>query len=175
MPNNAIFKNKTQNIACSFGCVTRSAVLLKSNVANILLLFKFYEQKFVQHNPLTIAIDCNGLCLLIFEEKWPNSASEPKSALNSDSICVRRLFNVCVRVFCTPNTTILFVYIPAKIKMSFIWKDNFFFVKIVRSIIAILPSVVQVYSQPYSFGGRIKLIICQIRHELSVTIEVAVF
>ena len=25
--------------------------------------------------------------------------------------------------------------------------------------------------QPYSFGGRIKLIICKIRHELSVTIE----
>ena len=27
------------------------------------------------------------------------------------------------------------------------------------------------YTQPYSFGGRIKLIICQIRHELSVTIH----
>ena len=33
----------------------------------------------------------------------------------------------------------------------------------------IFPSVVQAYTQSYSFGGRIKLIICQIRHELSVT------
>ena len=28
-----------------------------------------------------------------------------------------------------------------------------------------LSSVIQAYTQPYSFGGRIKLIICQIRHE----------
>ena len=33
---NAIFKNRTQNIECRFGCVVRSAVLLKPNVANIL-------------------------------------------------------------------------------------------------------------------------------------------
>ena len=61
--DNAIFKNRAQNIECSFGCV-----LLKANVANI-LLFNFCEQKFVQHDPITIAIDCNDLCLLIFKEK----------------------------------------------------------------------------------------------------------
>ena len=44
------------------------------NVA-LILLFNFCEQKFVQHGPTTIAIDCNGLSLLIFEEKWSNSAS----------------------------------------------------------------------------------------------------
>ena len=38
-------------------------------------------------------------------------------------------------------------------------------------IVAIFPSVVQAYTQPYSFGVRINLIICQIRHELSVTIH----
>ena len=86
----------------------------KPNVANI-LLFNFCEQKFVQHGPITIAID-----LLIFEEKLPNYTSGPKSAPNSDSFWVRRLFNVCVRAFCAPNATILLVYIPAKIKMSFI-------------------------------------------------------
>ena len=32
------------------------------------------------------------------------------------------------------------------------------------------PSVVQAYTQPYSFDGRIKLIICQISHELSVAL-----
>ena len=117
--DNAIFKNRAQSIECSFGYVVLSAILLKANVANI-LLFNFCEQKFVQHGPITIAIDCNGLTLLIFEEKLPNYASGPKSAPNSDSFWVRRTFNVCVRIFCTPNATILFVYISAKMKMSFI-------------------------------------------------------
>ena len=79
--DNAIFKNREQNIECSFGCVARSAVLLKPNVANI-FLFNFCEQKFVQHGAITIAIDCNGLFPLIFEEKWPNYAS--RSAPNTD-------------------------------------------------------------------------------------------
>ena len=34
-----------------------------------------------------------------------------------------------------------------------------------QSNVAIFPSVVQAYTQPYSFGGRIKLIICQIRYD----------
>ena len=123
--DNAIFKNRAQNIECSFGCMARRAVLLKSNVGNI-ILFNFCEQKFVQHDPITIAIDCNGNSLLIFGEKWPNYAFGRKSAPNSDSFWVRRLFNVCVRVFCAQNATILLVYIPVKIKMSFLWKDDFF-------------------------------------------------
>ena len=82
--------------------------------------------------------------MLIFEAKWSNYASASKPAPNSDSFWVRR-----------PNATILLVDIPAKIKMSFIWKDDFF---------------CQNRTKPYSFGGRIKLIIYQIRHELSVTI-----
>ena len=65
--DNVIFKNRVQNIECSFGCVVRNAVLLKPNISNI-FLFNFCEQKFDQHAPLTIAIDCNGLILLIFEE-----------------------------------------------------------------------------------------------------------
>ena len=97
----------------------RSAVLLKPNVANILLL-NFCEQKFVQHGLITIAIDCSGFYLLICEEKLPNYA------LNSNSFWVRRLFNVCVWDFCATNATILLIYIPAKIKMSFVWKDEFF-------------------------------------------------
>ena len=98
--DNAIFKNRAQNIEC-FGCVAHSVVLLKPNVANI-LLFNFCEQKFVQHGPITIAINCNGLSLLIFEEKLPNYAYGPKSALNSDWFWVRRLFNVhmCAGFLC---------------------------------------------------------------------------
>ena len=40
-----------------------------------------------------------------------------------------------------------------------------------QSNVAIFPSVVQACTQLYSFDGRIKLIICQIRHELTVTIH----
>ena len=125
--DNAIFKNRGQNIECSLGCVARSAVLLKPNVANI-LRFNFCEQEFVQHGSITIAID-DRLSLIIFEEKWPNYAfgeSGPKSAPNSDSFWVRRLLNVCVQFFCASNATIMLVYIPAKIKMSSIWKDDLF-------------------------------------------------
>ena len=131
--DNTIFKNRAQNIECRFRCVERSAVLLKPNVATNILLFNFCEQKFVQHVPIRIAIDCNGLSLLIYE-KWLNYESGPKSVLTSGSFWLRRLFNVCVLVFCAPNTTILLVYIPAQIKTSFISKDDFFLPKSASSV-----------------------------------------
>ena len=137
--NNAIFKNRAQKIECSFGCVARSAVLLKPNVPNILFLY-FVNKKFVQYGPITITIDCSGFSFLIFEDECSNYASGPKSSPNRDSFWVHRLFNVCRWVFCAPNATILLVYIPAKIKMSFIWKDDFF-AKIGKSDV-IFPSIV---------------------------------
>ena len=127
----SVADNAKKNIECSFGCVARSAVLLKPNVANI-LLFNFCVQKFVQHGAIMIAIECNGLSLLIFEEKWPNYASGPKSAPNIDSFWVSRL--LWVRIFCAPNVTILLVYIPFKIKMSFIWDDDIFLSKSASSV-----------------------------------------
>ena len=153
--------------------MARWAVLLKPNVANI-LLFKFCEQKLVQHGPLTIAIDCNGLSLVIFEEKCHNYASEQNSAPNRDSFWVP--FQCMHAGFLCPKCDNIasFLCIAAKIKISFIWKDDFFFAKIgifCKSISGPLHSVVLAYAQPYSFGGRIKLIICQIRNELSVTIH----
>ena len=70
------------------------------------------------------------------------------------------------------NATILITYITAQIKMSFIWKYEFC-AKIVifgKSIAGPLSELyTSVYTTPYSFGRRIKLIICQNRHELSVT------
>ena len=69
-------------------------------------------QKFVQHGQITIAIDCKGLSLLIFEAKLPNYVSGPKSAPKTNSF-------VCVLVFCATNAAILLVYIPANIKLSF--------------------------------------------------------
>ena len=47
------------------------------------------------------------------------------------SFWVHQLFNIYVRAFCALNETILLVYIPTKIKMSFNWRDDFlFFAKI---------------------------------------------
>ena len=40
-----------------------------------------------------------------------------------------------------------------------------------QSNVAIFPSVIEGYTQPYPFNGKIKLIICEIRQELSVTIH----
>ena len=155
--DNAIFRTRALNIECSFGCMTHSAVLLKPNVANI-LLFNFSEQKFVQHGPITIAIDCNGLSLLIFEQKWPNYSSGLKSAPNGYSFWLRRLFNACLRIFCASNATV------------FIWNTDFFVI-IGIFCMSIAGPLNEAYTQSYSFGGRIKLIICQIRHELSVVIH----
>ena len=129
----------------------RKTSSITTDVANI-LVFNFCEQTFVQHSPITITIDCNGLSLLIFEEKWFNYG--PKSAPNSESFFVRRLFNVCVRVFSALSAKILLVYIPTKIKLSFIRYHHDF-----QSNVAIFPSVFQAYTQPYSFGEKIKLII----------------
>ena len=94
----------------------------------------------------------------IFEEKLPNYASGPKSAPKSDSFWIRQ--------FC------LLTYTPrskwaSSEKMIFLAKIDIF----CKSIASPLPSVVLAYTQPYSFGGNIKLIICQIRHELTVTIH----
>ena len=55
-------------------------------------LDEYCEQKFVQHGPITITIECNGHSLLIFEEKWVNYASGLKSAPNSDSFWMRAGF-----------------------------------------------------------------------------------
>ena len=109
--------HKTPSVASAEWHVAPSCWNQMLPISSSNIFFNFCEQKFVQHGPIKIAINCNGLSLLIFEEKWPNYASGSKSAANSDSFWVRRLFNVCVWVFCAPNATILLVY---KIKMSFI-------------------------------------------------------
>ena len=119
---------RSSKTGCSFGCVARSAVLLKPNVANI-LLFNFCEQKFVQNGLITIAIDCTGISLLILEEKWPNYACGQISAPNSDSFFVRRLFNVCVQWgFSVPQMRqfCLFTY-PPRSKWTSSEKMIFFF------------------------------------------------
>ena len=134
--DNEIFKNRAQNIECSFGCV---------------------EQKFFQHGPIHFQGKVAQLCL------WTKIRTKHWLVLGASAfLCTRAGF---VRQFC------LFTY-PPRTK----WAPSekmVFFAKICtfcKSIAGPLPSVVQAYTQPYSFGERIHLIICQIRHEVSVTI-----
>ena len=83
----------------------------------------FCEQKYVQRGLITIAIGCIGLFLLIVEEKWPNYASGPKFAPNSDSFWVRRFFNVCVwstETKCCQYPPLHFLWTKIRSK----WSDN---------------------------------------------------
>ena len=254
--------------------MARSVVPLKPNVHNI-LSFNFCKQKFVQHGPITFAIDCNGLTLRIFKEKWTKIRTKqcgfsvpqmrqfclftypPKSrwasskkmifwAKSASSECrsqahlakrkrIRRSFgfnswtnwtlygvqglyakfismmspkcsiveNIALHTHFLPQQQYSRVYalFLAFHTLVYRWWCHFlslFFtryrtygadsasllLKSVRNFrtnsatlpwfsgkIAIFPSAVQAYTPPYSLGGRIKLIICQIRHESSVTIH----
>ena len=72
-----------------------------------------------------------------------------------------------MRQFC------LFTYLPRS-KWASSEEMVFFLPKSASSVSRLqahFSSVVQAYTQAYSFGGRIKIIICQIRHVLSVTIH----
>ena len=119
----SIFENGAQKVNCNVGCVANGPVLLKPNVVYV-ILFNFWKQKFVGHGTATLAIDRNGGSLLIFEEKWPNDVTVTKSAPNSHSLWVHRLFSDDVWIFWVPNATILLINIASDVKMGFIWKDE---------------------------------------------------
>ena len=110
---------------------------LKKTAEYFLKFFLFKAQSFrlmMEINFIQIAASAGHVVAYTIEEKWRNYASGPKSTPNSDSFWVRRFFNVSVRVFCVPNEIILPVYIPANIKMSFIWKGDFFLTKSASSV-----------------------------------------
>ena len=166
---------KTSNVASAVWHVVPSCwhQMLPPNVANI-LLFNFCEQKFVQHGPkrapLTVmASYCsfskkNGLIMPLNQN--------PHQTLTRFG-CIGFSMHACggfsvpqMRQFC------LFTY-PPRSKWASSEKE-IFFDKIgifCKSIAGSLSSIVQAYTLPYSFGERMKLIICQIRHDLSATIH----
>ena len=158
-----IFKIRAQNIECSFGCMARSAILLKPNVGNI-LLFNFCEQKFVQHGPTMIAIDRNGLSLLIFEEKWPNYASGPKSAPTSDSFWAFK----CMRAVFLWSKRDNFACLHKRQDQKELHLKRWFFSMIFKVMSQYFPALLSIYTTIFV---RRTLIICQIKHELSVTIH----
>ena len=119
-------------------------------------------------------IDYNGLSLLIFKEKWHNYISESKFAPNSDSFLGASAFQFMRAGFlCSKYDN--FAYLHTRQDQNELHlKRWFFFAKIFifcKSIAGRLPRGVQAYTQSYSFGGSIKLIICQLSHKLSVTIH----
>ena len=143
-----------------------SAILLKPNVANF-ILFNFCEQKFVQHGPITIAIDCNNLSLIIFEEKCPNYDQNQQQTVTCFG-CVG--FSMYTSGFSVPQIRKfwLFTYPP---RSKWASSEKIIFLPQLAFCKSTAGSLSEVYTQPYTFGGRIKLIICHIRHELSVTIH----
>ena len=109
----SIFGNGEQKIDCYIRCVASGLVLLKSNVVHVILL-NVWKQKCIEHNTVTLAIHRNGGSLLIFEEKWPNDATVPKSAPNSHSLWVHRLLNDDVWILLVPNATTLLIDLLSK-------------------------------------------------------------
>ena len=75
--------------------------------------------------------------VFIFEDKWPNDATAPKSAPNSHSLWVHRLLND-VWIFWAPNSTILLIdlidLLPTESKMY--WKIGLIEWGIVRPAVA---------------------------------------
>ena len=118
-------------------------------------------QKLIHYSAITIAIDCNGLSLLIFTKQWLVFGASAFQCMHAGFLCRK-----CDNFACLHNR---------QYQNELHMKRLFFFLpKSVSSVslsVAIFPSVVQAYTQPYSIGGRIKLIACQIRHELSVIIH----
>ena len=117
-------KNRVQNIEFIFCCLANSAVLLKPNVANV-LRFNFCEQKFIQHGPITIAIDCNGFSLLIFEKNGPIMPLDQ----NPHQTVTRFGANVCVFSVPQMRSFCLFTY-PPRSKWASSEEMIFFFAKI---------------------------------------------
>ena len=150
--DNAIFKNRAQNIECSFGCVARSAVLLKWNVSNTrILLFNFCEQKFFQHGPITIAVDCNTTFPCSFSRKngpiMPLDQNPPQTVTRFG--CVGFSMHACgfsvpqMRQFC------LFTYSPRS-KWASSKKMIFFFAKIsISKSCDRLSPLSEAYIQPF--------------------------
>ena len=91
--DNAIFKTgrKTSRIASGVWHVAPSCWKQMFPISSSLVLVSKNSFNMIT---ITIAIDCNGLSLLIFEEKCRNYASGPKSAPTSDSFRLNRFFNV---------------------------------------------------------------------------------
>ena len=117
------FRKGYKKIDCYVSCVTSGLVMLEHNVIHV-ILFNFLKQKFVKYGTVMLVIDRSDISLLIFEEKWPNDATVPKSAPNSHSLWVHQFLNDEVWIFRAPNATILLIYridlLPKQSKMY--WK-----------------------------------------------------
>ena len=99
-------------------------VQTKYQIYQINTKFNFWKQKFVEYVTITLAIDHNSGSFFIFEEKWPDDATVPKSAPNSHSLWVLWLLIDDVWILWAPNAIILLIDIASDVEMAFIWKDE---------------------------------------------------
>ena len=130
--------------------------------------------KFVQHRPITIAIACNGLILAYFQRKMAQICLWTKIRTKQWLVLGAPAFQCMLAGFLCPKCDNFVCLHSRQDQNEPHLKRRFFFAKIgifCKSTAGPLPSVIQEYTQPYSVGGRIKLIVCQIRHELSVAIH----
>ena len=131
-------------------------------------LFNFCEQKFFLDGPITIAIKCNGHPLLIFEEKWPNYASGSKSAPSRFAWVDFSKYMHAGFLLCPRSENFACLHRNQNehhLKWWFVLTKSTFSVS--RSQ-ANFPAL---FKRTHNHKQRIKLIICQIRHELSITIQ----
>ena len=165
-------RRKTSSVASAVGHLAPSCSNQMLPISSS--CFDFCEPKFVQHGSITIAIDLTASPCSFSNKNDPIiPLDQNPHQIVTRFGCVGFSMRGCG--FSVPQTRqyCLFTY-PPRSKWASSEKMIFFLSKSASSVsrsVAIFPSVVHAYTQPYTFGGRIKLIICQIRHELSVTIH----
>ena len=104
------------------------------------LIFENGLQKIDCYVGIRLAWHGNSGSLLIFEEKWFNNVTVPKSAPNSHSLWVHRLLNDDVWIFWAPNARILLIdlidLLPKQAKMY--WKIGLIEWGTIRPAVAVI-------------------------------------
>ncbi|KYN42031.1 hypothetical protein ALC56_03595, partial [Trachymyrmex septentrionalis] len=77
------------------------------------------------HVTITNTIDGNRISRSILKEVRPNYSSNLKSAPNSDSWWMHGKLLDHLWIFSPPNSTVLFIHVPIKLKMRLIAEDDF--------------------------------------------------
>ena len=89
-------------------------------------IFQFWQWKFINHGSIVQSVHRNSRSSFIFKEIRSNDSFCPKTAPNSDTLRIERLFNIHFRVFRAPKATILLINVAYEVKMSLIAHNDFY-------------------------------------------------